>query len=97
MLTMNAEDSTEQASVTDSSSQTLMNETARESAATGEARGRWTRLLRIEWLGQTVASLCWIASVLTYGISAAGDWLQLIAASSWLLANLAAVNGVEAD
>ncbi len=55
------------------------------------------RVLRIEWLGQTVASICWIASVLAYGISSSGDWLQLCAASSWLIANLVAAWPVEAD
>ena len=49
------------------------------------------RALRIEWLGQTLASLFWIVSVFTYGISAAGDWLQLMAASAWFVANLAAL------
>jgi len=48
-------------------------------------------MLRVEWLGQTVASLCWIISVWVYGLSEAGDWLQLAAASSWLVANLAAL------
>ncbi len=52
---------------------------------------RLARALRIEWLGQTVASLCWIASVFTYGISSTGDWLQLAAASAWLLANIASL------
>ena len=56
-----------------------------------------TRVLRIEWLGQTVASLCWIASVLAYGISSSGDWLQLCAASSWLVANVVAVLPREND
>ena len=56
-----------------------------------------TRVLRIEWLGQTVASLCWIASVLAYGISSSGDWLQLCAASSWLLANIVAALPLQAD
>ena len=51
---------------------------------------RLARLPRVEWLGQTVASICWIASVLAYGISSTGDWLQLFAASSWLVANIAA-------
>ncbi len=55
------------------------------------------RVLRIEWLGQTVASLCWIASVLAYGISSSGDWLQLCAASSWLLANIVAALPMQAD
>ena len=49
------------------------------------------RALRIEWLGQTVASLSWIISVFTYGISETGDWLQLLAASAWLIANLASL------
>ena len=47
------------------------------------------KMLCFEWLGQTLASLCWIGSVLAYGISSSGDWLQLCAASSWLLANIA--------
>jgi len=51
---------------------------------------RLERLPRAEWLGQTIASLCWIASVLAYGITSTGDWLQLLAASSWLMANVAA-------
>ena len=50
-----------------------------------------SRMLRVEWLGQTVASLCWIVSVFTYGISSVGDWLQLAAASAWLVANIAAL------
>ncbi|TPV96538.1 MAG: hypothetical protein B7733_04250 [Myxococcales bacterium FL481] len=44
---------------------------------------------RIAWLGQTLASVCWIGSVFAYGLSAPGDWLQLFAASAWLVANLA--------
>ena len=50
-----------------------------------------SRLFRIEWLGQTVASLAWVVSVFTYGISETGDWLQLLAASAWLVANIAAL------
>ncbi|MEM1107335.1 MAG: hypothetical protein AAGH99_01445 [Planctomycetota bacterium] len=49
------------------------------------------RMRRIEWLGQTAASLCWIVSVFVYGLSSTGDYLQLCAASAWLIANLAAV------
>ncbi len=49
------------------------------------------KMLRVEWLGQTVASVCWIVSVFTYGISSTGDWLQLCAAVSWLVANIAAL------
>ena len=32
-----------------------------------------SRMLRLEWLGQTVASLCWIVSVFLYGIEEAAD------------------------
>ena len=53
------------------------------------------RTLRVEWLGQTIASVSWIASVFTYGISSTGDWLQLLAASAWFVANLAALNSSE--
>ena len=49
------------------------------------------RLLKLDWLGQTIASLCWIASVFSYGITSIGDWLQLLAASCWLIANVAVV------
>ena len=54
-------------------------------------------MLRPEWLGQTAASACWIGSVFVYGISSGGDWLQLCAASAWLLANIAAVATARAD
>ena len=47
--------------------------------------------LGIEWLGQTVASLCWIASVFAYGLEDVGDYLQLGAASAWFIANMAAL------
>ena len=50
-----------------------------------------SRMLRLEWLGQTVASLCWIISVFLYGIEGAADVLQLAAASSWLVANVASL------
>ena len=68
-----------------------------EARVTSLGRSRLERVLRIEWLGQTIASMCWIASVLVYGISSAGDWLQLCAASAWLLANVAAVMTAGAD
>ncbi|MEM6333835.1 MAG: hypothetical protein AAF823_10905 [Planctomycetota bacterium] len=47
------------------------------------------RVLRVEWLGQTAASLCWMASVFAYGLGSTGDYLQLGAASAWLIANIA--------
>ncbi len=60
-------------------------------AAARPAPSLLSKMLRVEWLGQTVASLCWIVSVGTYGISEAGDWLQLAAASAWFVANIAAL------
>ena len=60
-------------------------------------RGRMKRAMRVEWVGQTAAGLCWIASVLTQGISSPGDWLQLCAASAWLLANAAAIATDQGD
>ncbi|MEN1679673.1 MAG: hypothetical protein AAGJ46_08770 [Planctomycetota bacterium] len=69
-----------------------------QAASQAEAKvGRLAKMMRIEWLGQTVASLCWIVSVFVYGITSAGDWLQLGAASAWLVANIAAVVSTEAD
>lgn len=50
-----------------------------------------SRMLRLEWLGQTVASLCWIVSVFLYGIEEAADVLQLAAATAWLVANVASL------
>ena len=67
-------------------------------AADQATPGRLAKMLKVEWLGQTIASLCWIASVFAYGeFSQSGDWLQLAAASAWLVANLAAVAGSESD
>ena len=60
-------------------------------------RSRVERVLRPEWLGQTAASVCWIGSVFVSGISSGGDWLQLCAASAWLLANIATVATARAD
>ncbi len=53
------------------------------------------KIRTFEWLGQTTASLCWITSVFVYESDVSlwgnGDWLQLLAASSWMLSNIAAV------
>ena len=46
-------------------------------------------MLTIEWVGQTLASICWIVSVFCYGMSSSGDWLQFCAATCWLIANIA--------
>ena len=64
--------------------------------ASDTGRSRRARLRSLAWLGQTAASICWIGSMLTDGISSDGDWLQLCAASAWLLANIAAIATAEA-
>lgn len=51
-----------------------------------------SKLLRIDWLGQAVASLCWICSMFSYGINSIGDWLQLIAGLAWFIATIADIN-----
>ena len=53
---------------------------------------RFSKMMRIEWIGQTLASLFWIVSVFAYGgPEGLGDWLQLMAASSWMLSNIASM------
>ena len=54
-----------------------------------------SRAMKLEWLGQMVASLCWIVSVFSYGITSTGDWLQLAAAGSWAVANVASLVATE--
>ncbi|MEE2938551.1 MAG: hypothetical protein VYA84_21400 [Planctomycetota bacterium] len=75
----------------------MLTENSETLARPGENRRILLSALRIEWIGQTVASLCWIGSVMSYGISSIGDWLQLVAASAWLLANIAAISTFEAN
>ena len=58
-------------------------------APSGVEQTRCVRVLRLDWLGQTAASVFWMCSVFIYGINSMGDWLQLYAASAWLIANLA--------
>ena len=71
---------------------------AKEEVMVSRTGQNWLRrALRVEWLGQTAASVFWIVSVFTYGISCTGDWLQLCAASAWLVANLAALSASEQD
>ena len=67
----------------------------RERLTLGAGPDRPSKVLRIGWLAQTSASLLWIGSVLVYGISSTGDVLQLLAASSWLVANIAALTAGE--
>ncbi|MEM7606667.1 MAG: hypothetical protein AAF411_15020 [Myxococcota bacterium] len=66
--------------------------TSQETLETDEqSRGPWARAMRIEWLGQMAASGFWIASVFSYGVNSTGDVLQLLAASAWAVANIAAL------
>ena len=65
--------------------------------ASGAGRSRLAKVRDIKWLGQTAASVCWIGSLLIYGIESGEDWLQLFAASAWLLANIATLVTAEAD
>ncbi len=61
-----------------------------EDAALGSSakRSRLSRARSLSWLGQTAASLFWIGSMLIYGLESGGDWLQLCAATAWLVANV---------
>ncbi len=70
----------------------MLTNTQKKEANSNPQRSQFFKVLRIEWLGQTIASMCWIASVFAYGISSVGDWLQLFAASAWFLANVAALS-----
>ena len=97
MLTGNDEGAAGWALAAPSSGPDATSEAARRGIASGAWRSRLARTLCVEWLGQTAASVCWIASMLTYGISSSGDWLQLFAASAWLLANIASIATTEAD
>lgn len=97
MLTGNDEGAAGLALAAPSSGLDATSEAARRGIASGAWRSRLARTLRVEWLGQTAASVCWIASMLAYGISSSGDWFQLFAASAWLLANIASIATAEAD
>ena len=61
----------------------------------GTEQNRIQKMMSPGWLGQTAASLCWILSVFAYGISTTGDWLQLGAASSWMISNIAVIASIE--
>ena len=60
-----------------------------------ENETRIGKILSIQWLGQTLASLCWIISVFVYGIEGPGDWLQLGAASFWMVSNLSTILAIK--
>lgn len=69
----------------------------RGAVASPPAPGRLATARSLKWLGQTAASVCWIGSMLISGIDSTGDWLQLCAASAWLLANIATLLTAEPD
>ena len=58
-------------------------------------QSRLDKMTSLEWLGQTIASGSWIVSVFVYGLTSTGDYLQLLAASSWMLSNIAAVISIK--
>lgn len=55
------------------------------------------KMMSVEWVGQTIASGCWIVSVFVYGEWGTGDWLQFTAACSWMLANLSSAFSVKGN
>ena len=59
--------------------------------ATQSDNTRISKMMSLEWLGQTVASGAWIVSVFVYGLASTGDYLQLVAASAWMLSNIASI------
>jgi hypothetical protein len=61
----------------------------------GTYQTRMRKMMSVGWMGQTIASLCWIVSVFAYGITTTGDWLQLCAASSWMISNIAGIVSIE--
>ena len=62
--------------------------------ATQSNNTRISKMMSLEWLGQTVASGAWIVSVFVYGLASTGDYLQLVAASAWMLSNIASIISV---
>ena len=61
---------------------------------------RINKVKSIPWLGQTLASLCWIVSVFVYtngSEMSTGDWLQLAAASCWMVSNIASIIEIRTD
>ena len=71
------------------------NNIKRTETTTQSKNTKISKMMSIEWLGQTVASGAWIVSVFVYGLASTGDYLQLVAASSWMLSNVAAVISIK--
>ena len=67
-----------------------------QNVSNNESRNtRINKMMSLEWLGQTVASGAWIVSVFVYGLASTGDYLQLVAASSWMLSNIATIISIK--
>tara|TARA_Y100000768_G_scaffold221587_1_gene167026 strand:- start:1559 stop:1762 length:204 start_codon:yes stop_codon:yes gene_type:complete len=63
-------------------------------------QSRINKMKSIPWLGQTLASLCWIVSVFVYtngSEMSTGDWLQLAAASCWMVSNIASIIEIKSE
>ena len=71
------------------------NNIKRTETTTQSNNTRINKMMSLEWVGQTVASGAWIVSVFVYGLASTGDYLQLVAASSWMLSNVAAVISIK--
>ena len=65
--------------------------TSQNTTNSDAGNSRLSKMMSLEWLGQTVASGACIVSVFVYGLSSIGDYLQLVAASSWMISNIAAI------
>jgi len=75
----------------------MLNETniiKKSISANQSNNARISKMMSLEWLGQTVASGAWIVSVFVYGLASTGDYLQLVAASAWMLSNIASIISV---
>ena len=70
-------------------------ETNNSAYQSNASQTRMGKMMSVEWLGQTIASGSWIVSVFVYGLVSTGDYLQLIAASSWMLSNIASVISIK--
>ena len=70
--------------------------TINQNVSNTESRNtRINKMMSLEWLGQTVASGAWSVSVFVYGLASTGDYLQLVAASSWMLSNIATIISIK--
>ena len=69
----------------------MLTQTENGEIAIHESSSLLKRALRIEWLGQTLASIFWIVSVFIYNEYGTGDIFQLMAGSAWFVANVAAL------